>query len=202
VVKCRDCQPLNNNDLNARLDTLYIYLDIEERDRFASGSFEQLVMQHQQYTICTKTCNVRMNLTFNHPIIELIWAVRRKCQELCNNHFNYSGKWGQDPVRYVTLRLNNLPRFSGREGRWFRLVQPLQYHTNIPDSYTYCFSFALHPEEAQPSGSANFSRIDNVELVLDLQDGLSDEEVTVMVFATNWNIFRLRDGLGGIAFAS
>jgi hypothetical protein len=202
VVKCRDCQPLTNNDLNARLETLYVYLDVEERERFATGSFEQLIMQHQQFTTCTKSCQVRVQLNFNHPIIELIWMVRRKCQELCNNHFNYSGKWGKDPVKFVHLRLNNLPRFSGREGRWFRLVQPWQFHTNIPDSFTYMYSFALHPEEAQPSGSANFSRIDNVELILDLQDALSDEEVTVSVFATSWNVLRFREGLGGLAFAN
>jgi len=202
VVKCRDCQPLTNNDLRATLDTLYVYLDIEERDRFATGSFEQLITQVQQFNLCTKTCQVRINLNFNHPMIELIWAVRRKCQELCNNHFNYSGKWGRDPIRFVHLRLNNLPRFSGREGRWFRLVQPYQWHTNIPDAFVYCFSFALHPEEAQPSGSCNFSRIDNVELIFDLQETLSEEEVSVLVFGRNINVFRYREGLGGIAFSN
>lgn len=202
VVKCRDCQPLTSNDLNARLDTVYVYLDVEERDRFATGSFEQLIVQHQNYNICTKTCTIRMQLNFNHPIIELIWSVRRKCMELCNNHFNYSGKWGKDPIKFVHLRLNNQQRFSGREGRYFRLVQPWQWHTNIPDSFTYCYSFAIHPEDAQPSGSCNFSRIDNVELIFDLQDGLSDEEVTVNLYARNWNVFRYRQGLGGIAFSN
>lgn len=202
VVKCRDCQPLNANDLQARIETLYIYLDIEERDRFATGSFETLQQQHQVFQACFKSCQVRMQLNFNHPVIELIWAVRRKCQELVNNHFNYSGKWGKDPIKYVHLRLNNQSRFSGREGRYFRLVQPWQFHTDIPETFIYCYSFALHPEEAQPSGSANFSRIDVAELVFDLQDALSDEEVTVMVFATSWNVFRYRQGLGGVAFGN
>jgi len=202
VVKCRDCSPLNAQDLIARLDTLYIYLDIEERDRFATGSFEQLIVQHQQFYMCTQNCQIRIQLNFNHPIIELIWAVRRKCQEVCNNWFNYSGKFGKDPIEGVMLKLNNLPRFSGREGRYFRLVQPWQWHTDIPDSYVYCYSFSLHPEDAQPSGSCNFSRIDNVELTFDLQQGLSNEQVTVIVFATNWNVFRFRDGLGGVAFAN
>jgi len=202
VVKCSTCQPLTASDLRARLDTVYIYLDIEERDRFATGSFEQLIVQHQQFTTTTKNCQIRMQLNFNHPIIELIWAVRRKCQELCNNHFNYSGKWGLDPIKYVHLRLNNQPRFSGREGAYFRLVQPWQWHTNIPDSFVYCFSFALFPEDAQPSGSANFSRLDNVEFIFDLQDGLSEEDVTVMVFARNWNVFKYREGLGGVAFSN
>lgn len=202
VVKTRDCQALTRNDLSARLETLYVYLDAEERDKFAAGSFEQLVCQTQQFYMTAKSCNVRMQLNFNHPVIELIWAVRRRVNENCNNHFNYSGKWSKDPIKWVGLRLNNQPRFAVKEGRYFRLVQPYQWHTNIPTSYTYCYSFALHPEDAQPSGSTNFSRIDSVELIFDLQDALTDEEVTVMVFARNWNVFRYRDGLGGLAFSN
>lgn len=201
VVKCRDCQPLNAQDMGARLDTTYIYLDVAERDRFAVGSFEQLMTQLQVYTLCTKSCQIRMQLNFNHPVIELIWAVRRKCQDLCNNHFNYSGKWGRDPITAVHLRFNNLPRFTGREARYFRLVQPWQHHTDIPDSFVYCYSFALHPEDPQPSGSVNFSRIDNVEFVCDIQRDL-DEELQVIVFGRNWNVLRFRDGLGGLAFAT
>jgi len=181
VLKCRDCQPLNQNDLNARLLSTYIYLDIHERDRFATGSFEQLIDQVQQFSIVTRSPQVRMNLNFNHPIIELMWAVKRKCQITANNHFNYSGKYMRDPVKFVHLRLNNLPRFAGREGRYFRLVQPYQFHTLIPESFTYVYSFALYPEEPQPSGSMNASRIDNVELILELQDDLGDEEVQIVV---------------------
>jgi hypothetical protein len=191
VLKCKDCQPLNCNDLHARVDTTYVYLDVAERDRFAVGSFEQLIDQVQCYAITTKSCQVRMQLNFNHPVIELLWVVRRRCQDQCNNHFNYSGKWGKDPIRFVHLRFNNLPRFTGREARYFRLVQPYQFHTNIPDSFVYVYSFALHPEDAQPSGSVNFSRIDNVEFIFDLQEALSDEEVTIIVFGRNWNVFRL-----------
>ena len=202
VVKCQDCQPIKNNDLRAWLESTYVYLDVEERDRFATGSFEQLMGQVQQFSTCAKSCQVRMQLNFNHPVKELIWMVRRKCQELANNHFNYSGKWGKDPVKSVSLCLNNQARFAAREGRYFRLVQPWQHHTNIPDSFIYSYSFALFPEEPQPSGSANFSRIDNVELLIDLQDALSDEEVTVIVFARNWNVIRYTEGLGGVAFSN
>lgn len=191
VLKCNSCQPLNQNDLNARLLTTYVYLDIHERDRFATGSFEQLIDQVQYFNIVSNQQQVRMNLNFNHPIIELLWAVKRQCQMNVNNWFNYSGKWGRDPVKFVHLRLNNLPRFSAKEGRYFRLVEPYQYHTLIPESFTYCFSFALFPEEPQPSGSMNASRIDNVELILELQDELVDDgPVQIVVFGRK--LFQLR----------
>lgn len=190
VLKTRDCSPITQQDLNARLDTTYVYLDIQERDRFAVGSFEQLITQVQCYNICVKTSQVRLQLNFNHPTIELIWAVRRQCQDQCNNHFNYSGVYGRDPVKFVSLRFNNLPRFTGKEGRYFRLVQPYQHHSLIPDAFIYVYSFAINPEDPQPSGSVNLSRIDNTELLLDLQDELCDQNVCIIVFGRNWNIFR------------
>jgi hypothetical protein len=209
VIKCNSCQVLTNNDLAARLLTTYVYLDIHERDRFATGSFEQLIDQVQYFNIVSSQPQVRMNLNFNHPIIELIWAVKRQKQMAANNWFNYSGVYGLDPVKFVHLRLNNLPRFSAKEGRYFRLVEPYQYHTLIPDSFTYCFSFALFPEEPQPSGSMNASRIDNVELILELQDELQattdrdgnprqPEQVQIVCFGRNWNVFRYREGLNCI----
>ncbi|CAK9253047.1 unnamed protein product [Sphagnum jensenii] len=102
VVKCGNCSGLVNADLSASLDTTYVYLDVEERDRFATGSFEQLITQVQFYSIATTTSQVHIPLQFNHPIIELIWVVRRECQKLANNHFNYSGFLNQDPVATVS----------------------------------------------------------------------------------------------------
>ena len=220
VVKTRNGAPLVDQDLKAVVETTYVYLDVEERDRFATGSFEQLITQVQAYHLCTRSCQVRMALNFNHPIIELLWAVRRNCQSAVNNHFCYAGRNLEDPIRLVHLKLNNLPRFAPKEGRYFRLVQPYQHHTNIPQSHVYCWSAALYPEESQPSGSVNFSRIDNVELVLDMQENIdmppqprrtyddrsnvkqATGDFTVLVFARSWNILRYREGLGGVAFSN
>ncbi len=202
VVKCADCQPLTAADLGARLETLYVYLDVQERDKFATGSFQQLIVQHQSLYTVTNSSQIRINLNFNHPMIELIWLVRRQCQSNCNNHFNFSGKWGRDPVRSAQLNLNGLARFCLKEGRYFRLVQPYQWHTDIPDAYVYSYSFAIFPEDAQPSGSCNFSRIDNVELILNFQPELQGEQLQIMVFGRNWNQMTYRQGLGGLSFAN
>jgi len=178
VVKNADRMAITNQDLQARIDTTYVYLDMEERDLFATGCFEQLITQTQALYQPSKGKQIRMNLNFNHPVIELIFAVRRHLHEKVNNWFNYAGKWGLDPVTQVDLLLNNSPRFGSREGRYFRMVQPYQHHTNIPDSFIYNYSFALHPEEPQPSGSCNFSRIDSVQLILTLQEQLAIEDVS------------------------
>lgn len=192
VVRCSDSQPVNNNCLNALLESTYVYLDMQERDRFAVGSFQQLITQVQQFSTVSRSGSVHAQINFNHPVLELIWAVQRKCQADANNTFNYSGYQHRDPIRKVCLRLNNLQRFD-REGRYFRLVQPYQFHTNIPKSFVYSYSFALDPESCQPTGSLNFSRIDNVDMTVVLQDELSNLENALYVFARSFNILRFKE---------
>lgn len=201
VVKCQDGQPIANSDINAILDTTYIYLDVEERDRFALGSFHQLVTTIQQYNVLVSNTTHNAQLNFNHPTLELIWAAQRRCQSRANNFFNYSGLFGKDPIIRAGLRINNLPRFD-REGQYFRLVQPWQHHTNIPRSFVYSYSFALHPEDADPTGSLNFSRIDNVEFRVDMDPDMQGEDTELFVFARSFNILRFREGLGGLAYAN
>lgn len=191
VLNVNTGAPIANGDLTARLDTTYVYLDCEERDLFSTGCFEQLITQVQPASISGSGKELRVDLNFNHPVIELIFAVRRQKQELINNWFNYSGFFGLDPVKSVSLFLNNAPRFSQREGKYFRTVQPYQHHSNIPDAFIYNYCFALHPEEPQPSGSCNFSRIDSVKLVLEIQDRLaaSMDLLSAIVFARSHNMY-------------
>jgi hypothetical protein len=200
VRKCCDGTKLTSNDLKAWIDTTYIYLDIDERNRFSLANFDQLITQVQFIPHTATAANTTVPLTFNHPCIELIWAVRRRCNELANQHFNYSGIDGRDPIEEVSLRLNNLLRFSGREGRYYRTCQPYQHHSAIPKAHIYCYCFGLFPEDAQPSGSLNLSRIDNADMTFNLQEGLGKEQCTILIFARNWNIMRYTEGLAGPLF--
>ena len=138
-----------------------------------------------------------------------------------NDWFNFSGppdlvtKLPIDPVKRITLKLNNANRWVPIEGRYFRLVEPWQYHTNIVTAtMVYSYSFALQPEDIQPSGTCNFSRIDNVkfEYVIDGRCFYTFSSVPVpspvqclriadncavdfLVFCTNWNILRFKFGI-------
>jgi hypothetical protein len=107
-----------------------------------------------------------------------------------------------DPISSVGLRVNSLQRFATMEGKYFRQVQPYQHHSAIPKGFIYTFSFALHPEDPQPSGALNFSRLDNVTLDLTFHADVVGQGVTVMVFARNWNVFSYVDGIGGNKFQS
>ena len=112
--------------------------------------------------------------------------------------------WGENPVVTAKLQLNGQDRFSEREGSYFALVQPYQHHTRNPDTGINVYSFALRPEEHQPSGTCNMSRIDNATLQLVLSNATVGGTSTakVRVYATNYNVLRVMSGMGGLAYSN
>ncbi len=112
--------------------------------------------------------------------------------------------WGENPVVVAKLQLNGQDRFSEREGTYFDLVQPFQHHTRAPDTGINIYSFALRPEEHQPSGTCNFSRIDNATLQLVLSNATVQGVSTakVRVYAVNYNVLRIMSGMGGLAYSN
>ena len=112
--------------------------------------------------------------------------------------------WGENPVVTAKLQLNGQDRFSDREGSYFDVVQPFQHHTRSPDTGINVYSFALRPEEHQPSGTCNFSRIDNATLQLVVSAAAIGSQATakVRVYATNYNVLRVMSGMGGLAYSN
>ena len=112
--------------------------------------------------------------------------------------------WGENPVVTAKLQLNGQDRFSEREGSYFDVVQPFQHHTRAPDTGINIYSFALRPEEHQPSGSCNFSRIDNAVLQLVLSSGTvaGTSTAKVRVYAVNYNVLRVMSGMAGVAYSN
>jgi len=119
---------------------------------------------------------------------------------------------GRNPVMRAKLQLNGHDRFQERLGSYFNLVQPYQHHTNVPATGINVYSFALRPEEHQPSGTCNMSRIDNCTLQLQLTPKsvgmvLSGTQTSGMagrlrVYATNYNVLRIMSGMGGLAYSN
>ena len=112
--------------------------------------------------------------------------------------------WGENPVVTAKLQLNGQDRFSEREGTYFDLVQPYQHHTRNPDTGINVYSFALRREEHQPSGTCNFSRIDNATLQLIVSAAAigGTQTAKVRVYATNYNVLRVMSGMGGLAYSN
>ena len=268
----------------------YVYLDTEERRRFAQQSHEYLIEQ-VQYTgaeSITSSSN-KIQLNFNHPVKELQWVVQRDSFVDCSTStwlasiggaqpFNYSDDFstdgiivsllsqssgaatggtvpsqatmnlgqgateftsmvgadtydlsgvqefesgvnyllakvilasgirceGKNPVEVAKLQLNGQDRFTEREGSYFDKVQPYQHHSRSPSTGINVYSFALRPEEHQPSGSCNFSRIDKatLQLTVSLNTVTGSRTAQVRVYALNYNVLRVMSGMGGLAYSN
>ncbi len=210
---------INNRGLvAASLYVDYIFLDTEERRRFAQVAHEYLIEQ-LQFTgdESVTSTNNKITMSFNHPVKELIWVVQNpsyiSCDAACNQPWRYSDANLNNPVAVAKLQLNGHDRFSEREGSYFNYVQPYQHHTASPSTGINVYSFALKPEDLQPSGSCNFSRIDTATLHLTLTSGtfstniydspiVDQSSAIVRIYATNYNVLRIMSGMGGLAYSN
>ena len=236
----------------------YIYLDTDERRRFAQVSHEYLIEQLQIINTRIDKPDVNIKLNFNHPVKELIWCGRNigdygRCGDGHKESQVRAGKDIHDPtagpatIDTITgewkLKLNGHDRFSERDSRYFTRTQVWQHHTGYggtptvgsmeedtekmlegyQDKKTYSndsisvYSFALKPEEHQPSGTCNFSRIDSAILEgknLKTQDYLKDShgdikpidnnnyKLDFTIFAVNYNVLRIMSGMAGLAYSN
>jgi hypothetical protein len=194
----------------AKLWVDYIYLDTDERRRFAQVSHEYLIEQLQVQTASGSASGTKQSITlnFNHPVKELIWCQQAKTAnptefdilDLVGHNADDAGGKGA-----VKLKLNGHDRFSERVMSYFTRVQPAQHHTNVPLASRFgVYSFALKPEEHQPSGTCNFSRIDNAILEYTQTSGQnhSSGRGHLYIFAVNYNVLRIMSGMGGLAYSN
>ena len=170
---------------DAELWADYIFLDTDERRRFAQLSHEYLIEQVQFTGSESVDGSSSIKLSFNHPVKELIW------QNIGNDSAVDAGS--------AKLMLNGNDRFAQRDAMYFTHVQPYQHHTNIPAAAQKInvYSFALKPEEHQPSGTLNMSRIDTAQLKL---SGATSG--TLHIYAHSYNVLRILSGMGGLAYSN
>ena len=212
------------SDLKAALWVDYVYLDTDERRKFAQSSHEYLIEQ-LQFTGRESVSN-KVKLNFNHPVKELIWVVNKE-EKSNNDWFNFTDnknklkfeqtlsnydevksnlsvtRGAKNPIKSGKLILNGNDRFYERDGRYFNLVQPFQHHTNVPNNAGInVYSFALKPEEHQPSGTLNMSRIDTATLSLNYENDVNTSTDNLSVYAVNYNVLRILSGMGGIAYSN
>ena len=198
----------NTDIVEVRLYIDYIYLDTIEQREFANAKHRYLIEQVQysgSESIQEGTNTKRIPLVFNLPVKELFWVNQLDSVFTINDLFNYSNTI--DPsvppdniVESAQININGIERFSIRNADYFRLIQPYQKHTRSPNGYVYVYSFSVKPEEHQPSGCSNFSKLDTKELFLNIKPNIGTQQVRV--YGLNYNILRIMSGMGGLAFSS
>ena len=237
------------SDFGSYLDSLkvwanYIYLDTEERRRYAQKGHEYLIEQVQHTGVDTVdgTTAKQVRLSYNHPVKELVWCVSNVATN-ANTLWNFTedsqniklesnvtaisssncfvptslsgapllsvGAAGSTvdfteeavgPLDTFKLVLNGQDRFKEQDGKYFNQVQAFNHHTGSPYAGVYSYSFALKPEEHQPTGTCNFSRIDNAQIAIKRKT--DSDAKSLHMFAVNYNVLRIQSGMGGLAFSN
>jgi hypothetical protein len=204
----------NSGPGQANLLVDYVYLDVEERRRMAQESHEYLIEQTQynEDKGLTSAQN-RVDLTFNHPVKELIWVTQKTAKRNCRISQGGPNPNTVDPFSYdkiiydCALQLNGQDRVPSLPGNYYNYVQPFQHHSGVGEDAIYCYSFAIKPEEHQPSGTCNFSRIDTATLVFSVDgefpiSNTDNQNYDIRVYAINYNILRVMSGMGGLAYSN
>jgi len=220
----------------------YVYLDTEERRRFAQKGHEYLIeqVQHTGTDTVDESQTKQVRLSYNHPVKELVWCfsntaaksslwnftaknlvteVALESDHTAVNDSNcyvpisnlgtpmYATKLSSEAyteenagqLETFKLVLNGQDRFKEQKGKYFNQVQAYNHHSGCPAPGVYSYSFALKPEEHQPTGTCNFSRIDNAQVAVKMAAGTA---TSMHMFATNYNVLRIQSGMGGLAFSN
>lgn len=200
--------------MQCQLFATYVFLSQDERMRFASMPHEYLIEQVQAQvenvaapSALDGVINRKLTLNLNHPVKEIIFVYQAASNTLRhtrdgNNWFEYDipGRATEEIFEEANIQMNGHDRFVKRPAKYWRLVVPWSHHSRIPSKKVHCYSFALHPESWQnPSGAANFSRIDTAHLSMTLNPNLQAGRIRVHGLA--YNILRIANGQGGLVFA-
>ena len=191
-------EDVHTTTIQPKLWCNYIYLDTDERRRFAQVSHEYLIEQVQEQSFAATDTNMELN--FNHPVKELVFLGTPNPGGAATR----GPSTGTLPTTTNTyqLKLNGHDRFAAQRWEYFTRHQVNHYHSGnggvlVTDSIGV-YSFALKPEEHQPSGTCNFSRIDNAQLKPSAAVGGSG----LNVYAVNYNVLRIMSGMGGLAYSN
>ena len=232
---CQISPDCTSQIVNMMLWGEYVYLDVEERRMFVSTSHEYLIEQVQYtppYALTAQQTTATISVEFNHPLKEFFFVAQRDEMINRNELFNFSSAAIFEPIspdvsKYLNpfnnpggrtdliasakLQLDGYDRFPSRNPLYFRLQQPYDHHTYTPVfDYIYNYSFALRPEDAQPTGAMNASRIDSIVWQIQMNPILSSPAIKpewqqrgpchIVVYGHNYNVFRVINGFGGLLF--
>ena len=182
---------------NTKYYANYIQLDTDERAAMANAPREMLITQVQRIQPETVTAAPKVDLSyFNHPVKCLLWGA----SDVNSSPYTFDN---------AKLTLNGVDVFDPMTKKYFAYVQPYHHSSNGSEMQSkalegeeadnfWMYSFALKADKYQPCGTCNFSRLDNAEIKF---GGTINNDLN-WFYGVNYNILRIQNGMGGLAFAN
>jgi hypothetical protein len=188
-------------DCQARLDCNYVYLDDPERAYFATKPLEYLIEQVVQLDRPSVGRSMLVDLQLHNPIKELVWVLKRSDQADQNDWWTFTDRGGASILETASILFNGVTRVDARPWTYFNYLQPYQHHSGNPDDGVYAYSFAIKPEQYQPSGSVNASRINSIQVHLTTKPPeLATYDFDASFYAVTLNYLRIATGLAGVVY--
>lgn len=206
-----------NIGLNLMID--YVYMDTDERRMMAQNTHEYLIEQVQYVNDSIPKNLTSKNVclsSLNHPCKELIWAIEEQSDETLPFTYaklaietetdangvvtNSTVVTTNETFKNAKMVINGHDRMCEMDSMYYRYMVPFQRHTRVPGKPIYCYSFALKPEDSNPTGTINMSRVDNSQLVFEFDSAINNRNIHA--FAVNYNVLKVQSGMAGLAFSN
>lgn len=196
-------------DLNAYLECNYYFLDEAERRTIAASNIDLLVERVYRSERDGIKANNTMDLVIANPVKEMVWFMRRADVAQYNEWGNFTARYPENkhyPIMSTAkIMWNGLDRIEDKPASYYNRIQPWQHHTTSPRAGIYCYSYALHPEKVQPSGSFNATMIHKIQMYFTTEQYAGEtvdiaDEYQVVVYTVYYNIFRVIGGSGAMVF--
>lgn len=189
-------------NMDCHVEVNYIYLDTLERKYFAYKPLEYLIEQVTRIERISVEANNVIDFVLQNPIKEIIWFCRRNDVANKNNWFEFSDGKSNNIMKQAKLMFNGVDRMDSKEAEYFNWLQPYQHHSGIGKVGLFSYSFALYPEEYQPSGSVNASRINKMQFYMTTKKPVDNSyKYDVVFYVINYNILKVMSGIASVAYS-
>ena len=180
----------------------YIYLDDEERMKFAQSKHDYLI-ENIYYTenneVTGPTESIKVDV--DNPCKYMIWVLQQQYIYNSKAYDDYTDSNGNSLIIDETILLNQKERLTSRNEKYFSLIQPYEYSRNTPPLGVNMFSFGLNVNSTQPSGTCNMSKIESIEIKMRTKPILSTNNYAICrVYCETYNILRVANGYAGVIF--
>lgn len=202
--------PFKPSFINSYLYVNYVYLDTEERIRFTQSQHEYLIEQLQfNKEVGVDSPNTTQYLALNNLCKAHYWVAQLDCMVgpgSMNELFNYTTDTDRGGtfslIRSATLLFNGQERYETTPFSRLNYVEPYKYHSCGPTNGICMYSFCLQPEDVQPNGAVNMSKLDQIAVSMKLADIVNPYQTcSIRAYTLSYNILRIAFNLGGLAFA-
>lgn len=191
-------------DIRAYLEVNYYFVDSKEREAIAFNTHEYLIEQTTRIERFGLSSTNIYELVLQNPVKEIVWVLKRNdISSTTNNWFNFMDE-GRHILSTAKFIFNGMDRIDEKDAAYFNYLQAWQHHNGSSKDGIYVYSFSITPDDiSQPSGSCNMSRINKIQVMMNVVSPLARTYgYDMTMYVISYNFLKISSGLAGIVFSA